>query len=220
MPFYSVVHEHSSVQVVEKQGLAFYKAVVECRAQSSVPERKILDVGMALSTPREAERMSLKATEVFVPGAYPQYTYVERQGEGVERALRDALDTPGQVVSLSGPSKSGKTVLVEKVVGRDFLITITGASVRSPDEVWTLVLDWMDSPTTISTSDKFGGKVGATAGGAGTYFSICGGLAAWKRNSARSWVALASSIHQAVDDFVAVKASKSHKDQQGSGHGR
>jgi hypothetical protein len=55
--------------------------------------------------------MSLKAAEVFVPGSYPQYNYVEREGEGFERALRDALETPGQVISLAGPSKSGKTVL-------------------------------------------------------------------------------------------------------------
>lgn len=112
--------------------------------------------------------MSLKATEVFVPGAYPQYTYVERLGEGFESALRDALDTPGQVVSLSGPSKSGKTVLVEKVVGRDYLITITGASVRSADEIWSHALDWMDVPSGSSTSDKTGGKIGATAGAKGS----------------------------------------------------
>lgn len=157
-----------SFQTAEKQDLVLDLPVVECGAKGPLPERKICDVGAALSAPSEGERMSLKATEVFVPGAYPQYTYVERQGEGVERVLRDALDTPGQVVSLSGPSKSGKTVLVEKVVGRDFLITITGASVRSPDEVWTLVLDWMDVPSTTSTNDKIGGKVGATAGGGGS----------------------------------------------------
>ncbi|MFY9588364.1 MAG: ATP-binding protein, partial [Actinomycetota bacterium] len=63
--------------------------------------------------------MSVKATEVFTPGAFPEHTYVERAGEQLEQQLRDAIDTPGQVVSLVGPSKSGKTVLVEQVIGRD-----------------------------------------------------------------------------------------------------
>jgi hypothetical protein len=105
--------------------------------------------------------MALKATEIFVPGAYPQHTYVERAAEGLENTLRDSLDTPGQIVSLSGPSKSGKTVLVERVVGRDLLIPISGASLRQPDEVWTRVLDWMDFPSTTSGGRTLGGSVGA-----------------------------------------------------------
>ncbi len=111
--------------------------------------------------------MALKATEVFVPGAYPQHTYVERSAQGLEDALRDALATPGQVISLSGPSKSGKTVLIERVVGRDLLIQISGASLRGPDDVWNRVLDWMDVPDSTSGNQKIGatlsGGVSATA---------------------------------------------------------
>jgi len=72
--------------------------------------------------------MAIKATEIFTPGFFPEHTYVERAGEHLERDLRDGLDTPGQIVSLAGPSKSGKTVLVEKVVGRENLITIQGTA--------------------------------------------------------------------------------------------
>ena len=90
--------------------------------------------------------MPLKATEVFTPGAFPIHTYVERTGERLEQALRDALDTAGQVVSLAGPSKSGKTVLVEKVAGRDNLITITGAGISDPRHIWDQALDWMGTP--------------------------------------------------------------------------
>jgi hypothetical protein len=73
---------------------------------------------------------------VFVPGAYPPHTYVERTAQRLEATLKDALSTPGQVASLSGPSKPGKTVLVERVVGRDLLISISGASIRDPDQIW------------------------------------------------------------------------------------
>jgi hypothetical protein len=75
----------------------------------------------------------MKATEIFTPGSFPAHTYVERSGEALERSLRDAIGTPGQAVSLVGPSTSGKTVLVEKVVGRDVLITITGAGIQNAE---------------------------------------------------------------------------------------
>jgi hypothetical protein len=107
--------------------------------------------------------MSLKASEVFTPGAFPTRTYVERTGERLEQTLRDAIDTPGQIVSLVGPSKSGKTVLVEKVVGRDWLITVTGAGIGSPDDIWGRVLDWMGAPTTQTKGSTTSGTVGAGA---------------------------------------------------------
>jgi hypothetical protein len=105
--------------------------------------------------------MSLKATEVFVPGAYPQHTYIIRKSEGLEETLRDSLSTLGQVVSLSGPSKSGKTVLVERVVGRDSLIPISGASLRSSEDVWQRVLDWMDVPNSTTGTRTVGATVGS-----------------------------------------------------------
>jgi hypothetical protein len=107
--------------------------------------------------------MALKATEVFVPGAYPQHTYVMRKAEGLEESLRDSLSTAGQVVSLSGPSKSGKTVLVERVVGRDYLIPISGSSLRSSESVWEKVLDWMDVPNSVAKSRTAGATIGAEA---------------------------------------------------------
>jgi hypothetical protein len=85
----------------------------------------------------------------------------------LEQSLRDAIDTGGQVISLVGPSKSGKTVLVEKVVGQDLLITITGAGIRSPEDIWDRVLDWMESPTSEHKTTTFsaGATVGGEAGG-------------------------------------------------------
>lgn len=88
----------------------------------------------------------MRATEIFTPNQFPVHTYVERGEEKLERLLKDALETPGEIVSISGPSKSGKTVLVERVVGRENLISISGAGLSSPDDLWDKVLDWMDTP--------------------------------------------------------------------------
>lgn len=109
----------------------------------------------------------MKAQEVFVPGSYPQHTYIRRAAQGFEESLRDSLDTPGQVVSLSGPSKSGKTVLVERVVGRDSLIPISGASLTSPNDIWQRILDWMETPSSTSRSHSIGGMIGGEVGAKG-----------------------------------------------------
>lgn len=115
--------------------------------------------------------MKPKATEVFVPGSYPVHTYIERAAEQLEQALSDALATPGQVVSLCGPSKSGKTVLVEKVVGREHLISVSGTGLQSPEDIWDRALDWMDVPETVSRARSTGGSIGTEAEG-----TVSGGL--------------------------------------------
>src|SRR5262245_56673753 len=100
-------------------------------SSARVSARRSGEVVVAVLSSRFAgDPMSLRATEVFVPGAYPQHTYVQRSGLGLEQVLRDAISTPGFLVSLAGPSKSGKTVLVERVIGRDQLIPVSGGSVR------------------------------------------------------------------------------------------
>lgn len=104
--------------------------------------------------------MSLKATEVFTPGAFPAHTYVERFNQRLEQALKDALDTPGQLISLAGPSKSGKTVLVERVAG-DNLIAISGVGIRQPDDIWDKVLAWMGVPGSVTSAEQNGHEFGA-----------------------------------------------------------
>lgn len=110
---------------------------------------------------------TFRAVDVFTPSDFPAFTYVTRDAEKLERRLRDALATPGEVVSISGPSKSGKTVLVEKVVGRDDLITVTGAGIRTAEDIWDRVLDWMDVPTTSSEAKSLGATGDLSAGAKG-----------------------------------------------------
>lgn len=109
----------------------------------------------------------MRPTDVFTPSDYPTHTYVAREEETLETRLRQALDTPGEVVSVSGPSKSGKTVLIEKIAGRDNLIPLTGASISSAEDVWEKVLNWMDVPTSLTETTTNGTTLtpGATLGG-------------------------------------------------------
>jgi hypothetical protein len=110
--------------------------------------------------------MKLFATDVFTPNQFPEHTYIERPKEDLEGKLKRALATPNVVTSLSGPSKSGKTVLAKKLVGEDNLIHIFGAEVSSGSELWERVLSWMDAPSSVveqrteGRANKFGAEVG------------------------------------------------------------
>jgi hypothetical protein len=68
------------------------------------------------------------------------------------RTLTAKLKRPSNawtVVSVSEPSKSGKSILV--VAGKDNLIRVFGAQIRAAEDIWTFALDWMDSPATRTT---------------------------------------------------------------------
>jgi hypothetical protein len=98
----------------------------------------------------------LSAAEVFTPTSYPTYTYVPRDQLHHERLLRQWVESSTQIASVSGPSKAGKTVLVQRVAGEGSLIVVSGASVRTPDQLWERVLDWWGEPhaTTASRLDQ------------------------------------------------------------------
>lgn len=89
----------------------------------------------------------MRATQVFVPSDYPTHTYVERGDVRLEQHMRNALSTPKSPIAISGPSKSGKTALVRKVVGDDNLIHIFGSQIKTVDDLWSSILRWMDVPS-------------------------------------------------------------------------
>lgn len=113
--------------------------------------------------------MPLRTIDVFTPNDFPTHTYVERGGADLENRLKLALSTPNAVVSVSGPSKSGKTVLIEREVSSDNLIVVSGAEISRPADLWNRILDWMGSPNSTSTlssrgsSEQYSGK--ASLGG-------------------------------------------------------
>ena len=104
------------------------------------------------------------ATEVFTPNAFPSLNYVTRE-KNFDSQVKNGLVTPGIVISVSGPSKSGKSVLVQMVAGKDNLIRVFGAQIRAAEDVWTLALDWMDSPNARTTQRGTGETRTTVAGG-------------------------------------------------------
>ena len=112
----------------------------------------------------------MKATEVFTPGTLPKYTYYERPNRNLEEALLHAVDTPGIIASVSGPSKSGKTVLCESVIGLGSMLLVTGGGVDSEPIFWQRIRSRLKLPAGTSTSTAAGRSHevgGAAKGGVG-----------------------------------------------------
>ena len=81
-------------------------------------------------------------------------TYVERASRNFEADLRNAFKIPKMIVSISGPSKSGKTVLVTKVVAPENLIHIYGASIKTPEDLDAGSFQHADSPVKLARSRR------------------------------------------------------------------
>ena len=87
--------------------------------------------------------MKLKSEDIFRPGAFPEYTYISRNS-GVsdlsyEFRLMQAIKVSGFLTSLIGPSKMGKSILCEKVIGIDNIVEISGADFDEDTDFWRLV---------------------------------------------------------------------------------
>lgn len=122
-----------------------------------------------------------KATEIFVPSDFPTVTYVEREDERLERKVREAVETPRSPISISGPSKTGKTALVRNIVGDENLIHIFGSQIETPSDMWEAVLNWMVTPSTITSGSAStetvapSGTVSGTIGIPGVASATIGG---------------------------------------------
>lgn len=112
--------------------------------------------------------MQLRAEDVFRPGAFPEYTYVSRKSSfsnlSYEFRLNQAIKVSGFLTSLVGPSKMGKTILCEKVIGFDKIVEISGADFNEATDFWRLIAtkaglayegQFSEEKTIVSTQDRY-----------------------------------------------------------------
>ena len=93
--------------------------------------------------------------DVFVAGGQPTVTYVHREEEHIERSFARAVATPNQIVSLSGPTKTGKTVLCKRTLGDRQFVWIDGGRVESAKDFWDKVAGELNIPhETESTAHR------------------------------------------------------------------
>lgn len=96
--------------------------------------------------------------DVFVPGGMPSYTYQGRQDSAgnpinLEKKLQDSLNRLRKFISIAGPTKCGKTVLVRKVVPKEQGIWLEGAHISSIADFWTEVHSKLRISTQTAVSE-------------------------------------------------------------------
>ena len=100
--------------------------------------------------------MDISLSDVFSPGVMPDLTYINRtpQGEKMtyEAKLKKALLKNGNLISITGGTKTGKTVLCNRVVGRESFIKISGSQIDSKEKFWQLIAEKLEIPAEISLS--------------------------------------------------------------------
>lgn len=118
--------------------------------------------------------MKKNISEVFIPGGLPVDTYVKRRSLGMESIVEDWNSGPHTtILVVSGPTKSGKTVLVRKIF--EDAVWFFGGEIDSADEFWEGICEEFDEDvqfsesltiTNSSHSEKSGGvDVGVLSGG-------------------------------------------------------
>ena len=112
-----------------------------------------------------------RASQVFVPGGMPKLTYVERSEGEVHGKLESAKDNLCKLVTLTGQTKSGKTVITRMVfpVMDDDVVWIDGGSITTEDDIWEQVLEKLNGYHSIEVNSgensaiAVSGKVSGTA---------------------------------------------------------
>jgi hypothetical protein len=85
--------------------------------------------------------------EVFVAGGMPSLTYVDREHLNLEKSLRSELAEGFKIVAITGPTKSGKTVLCKKVIPEQECIWIDAGQIEKPDDLWGAIISELRLPS-------------------------------------------------------------------------
>src|ERR1700730_3103087 len=140
---------------------------------------------------------------VFIAGGQPSVTYVDREHLDIGRQLARAMAMPNQIVSLSGPTKCGKTVLCRHVLGDRQYIWIDGGQTATAKAVWDKICYELNFPVEISKSS--GTKTGFVASVKGMLFSA-GGSQLFEPETKRTYQidSMASAIRYLIEKNISL----------------
>lgn len=111
----------------------------------------------------------LRYQDVFVPGGFPRHTYNPRVDLQLEQKLAEVKDNLCKLVTVTGQTKSGKTVLARKILPPEESIWIDGGVVSQEDDFWDVIIEQLELFQSVEkenseeTASKIGGKGAAEA---------------------------------------------------------
>lgn len=104
--------------------------------------------------------------KVFVPGGMPDLTYVPRTERDLERRLAEVEDNLCKLVVVTGSTKTGKTVLVRRVLkSQSPLIWIDGGLIQDEDDFWSECLKELDTLIITEAEETIASAAGSSGGG-------------------------------------------------------
>lgn len=106
----------------------------------------------------------MRYQDVFVPGGFPRHTYNPRVSLRLEQRLAEVRENLCKLVTVTGQTKSGKTVLSRKVLPQEDAIWIDGGTVSSEEEFWQLILQRLSLFQSVEEKQTSGrsSEIGAT----------------------------------------------------------
>ncbi len=82
----------------------------------------------------------MKISEVFTAGGVPSITYNARSEYQLEENLELDLEIEGKILSITGPTKIGKSTLCKKVIPIDKLVSVPCGGLKNIDDLWSTII--------------------------------------------------------------------------------
>lgn len=118
----------------------------------------------------------MRYQDIFVPGGFPRHTYNPRTALQLEDRLREVKENLCKLVTITGQTKSGKTVLTRRVLPQEDAIWIDGGTVAAEDDFWQVINDQLNLFQTTQQSEQSGSDSALEAKGkAGANFLVVKG---------------------------------------------
>lgn len=107
-------------------------------------------------------RTKYRVSEVFVPGGLPKYTYVSRSARKLEEKLGQAKENLCKIATVTGSTKSGKTVLVRKLFDNFPKVWLDGGHIREEADFWNIAGAQLSTASEIerSVTEQAGTQIG------------------------------------------------------------
>ena len=106
-----------------------------------------------------------RARQVFIPGGQPTLTYNPRMNLNLEEILEDAKDSLCKLVMMTGSTKSGKTVLTNKIFPKSETIWFDGGSFSNEQDFWLDIAEQLDVYIDRSQTSSIDNTSGTQADG-------------------------------------------------------
>src|ERR1700749_162384 len=110
--------------------------------------------------------------DVFTPGGLPSVTYVSRDHLELESKILDALARGFVFAVVTGPTKSGKTVLCQRVLEPYEPEIIDGGPIRSERDFWEHIAYKLNIATSATRGQSSEAELTATGEAEGGLFGL------------------------------------------------